>query len=213
MKKTYKLAKQAALAAVLTLASSALLNAQTNQAQFGQPESRPAYRPATITPDPAASSQAAQPVKINRASSLIGATVKNQQGLLLGKIHDIVIDLSSERVAYAVLDSGAGVLNPQKLHAVPLRAFQADADGKTLILNADRQKLVQSEGFDKNNWPGMTTAAWGAEPFWKDAQGTSSSPEATDAEKRSIKKQQDKQLKDFKDATTESKKSEPQSQP
>ena len=213
MKNTNQLVKQAALAAVLTLASSALLSAQTNQAQFGQPQSRPAYRPATITPDPGANSQATQPLKINRASSLIGATVKNQQGLLLGKIHDLVIDLNSDRVAYAVLDSGAGLLNPQKLHAVPLRAFQADADGKTLILNADRQKLVQSEGFDKNNWPGVTTAAWGAEPFWKDAQATSSSPEATDAEARIIKAQQDKQYKDFKDGTIEPKKTETQPKP
>jgi sporulation protein YlmC with PRC-barrel domain len=48
-------------------------------------------------------------LKINRASSFIGATVKDQQGLFLGKIHDIVIDVSSERVADAVLDSGAGL--------------------------------------------------------------------------------------------------------
>ena len=85
MKNTNKFAKPAALAAVLTLASGALLNAQTNEAQLGQPTSRPAYRPATITSDPDARSQAAQPMKINKASSLIGATVKSQQGVSLGK--------------------------------------------------------------------------------------------------------------------------------
>jgi sporulation protein YlmC with PRC-barrel domain len=208
MKKTYKLAKQPALAAVLILASGAILNAQTNQAQTGQPESGLGRQQATITADPGTASQAPQLMKINKASSLIGATVKNQQGVSLGKIHDVVIDLNSERVAYAVLDSGAGLLNPQKLHAVPLRAFQADADGKTLILNADRQKLVQSEGFDKNNWPGVTTTAWGAEPFWKDP----SSPEATNAEKRSIKEQQDKKYKELEDAVTP-KKTVPQTEP
>ena len=209
MKKTNKLAKQAALAAVLTLAGSAFLNAQTNQALIAQPESRPARQQATITADPDAKSQAApQLMKFNKASSLIGATVKNQQGVSLGKIHDIVIDLGSEHVAYAVLDSSGGLLIPQKLHAVPLRAFQPDADGKILILNADRAKLLQSEGLDKNNWPSVTTPAWGAEPAWKDP----SSPEATDAEKRIIKAQQDKQYKQLKDAATP-KRTVPQTEP
>ena len=213
MKNTNRLAKQAALAAVLALTGTALLNAQTNQAPIGQPESGLSRQPATTIADPGITGQASTLMKINKGSSLIGTTVKNQQGDELGKIRDLVIDFSADRVAYVVLDSAPGLLSSPKLHAVPLRAFQPDATGTSLILNADKDKLARAEGFDKNNWPAMTQAAWGAEPFWKDAQATSTSPEATDAEARTIKAQQDKQYKDFKDGAIEPKKTETQPKP
>jgi sporulation protein YlmC with PRC-barrel domain len=140
-------------------------------------------------------------MKINKGSSLIGATVKNQQGETLGKIKDIVVDLSSEKVAYAVLDTGTGAFSTQKLHAVPLRAFQTDAEGTSLILNADKQKAAQAEGFDKNNWPAMNSAAWGAEPFWKESEGTTTAPRSTESDRQN------------RDTTKEGSKSQPQNQP
>ena len=79
----------------------------------------------------------------------------------MGKIHDIVIDLNADRVAYVVLATKTGVLGPEKLHAVPLRAFQAGSDGKSLTLNADKDKLTRAEGFDKNNWPALDAATLG----------------------------------------------------
>jgi sporulation protein YlmC with PRC-barrel domain len=200
MKNTNKLAKRAWLAAAAALAGSAFVNAQTNQAQTGQPESSLNPKQPLVTADAGTIRPASQVMSINKASSFIGAEVKNQQGVGLGKIRDVVIDLKSARVAYAVLDSGAGTLNPQKLHAVPLGAFEADTDGKTLILNVDRQKLVQSPGFDKSNWPGLTTAVWGAEPFWKDVWGRTHSLEGTDAEQRRLQEQKDKQYQDLEDA-------------
>ena len=197
MKTANKLAKQASLAAVAALASTGFLNAQTNQAQI---ESSLDQKQPAATADAGAIRQATQVMSINKASSIIGAVVKNQQGVGLGKIHDVVFDLKSGRVAYAVIDSGAGTLNPQKLHAVPLGAFQPDADGKTLLLNVDRQKLVQSPGLGKNNWPGLTTAVWGAEPFWKDPWGKTHSLEGTDADQRRLQEQKDKDYKDLEDA-------------
>jgi sporulation protein YlmC with PRC-barrel domain len=106
---------------------------------------------------------ASQPMKINKASSLIGTTVKNQSGEDVGKIRDIVIDITGDRVAYCVLGVSPGVFNPEKLHAVPLRAFQPGADGTSLTLNIEKEKLARSEGFDKSNWPSMSNPAWGAE--------------------------------------------------
>jgi sporulation protein YlmC with PRC-barrel domain len=106
--------------------------------------------------------------KANKASSLIGMDVKNQNGENLGEIKDVVINLNQEKVAYAVMQTGMGIMGTGKLHAVPLRAFQTSADGDHLILNADKDKLARAEGFDKENWPSLNTPAWGAEPFWQD---------------------------------------------
>ncbi len=103
-----------------------------------------------------------QPAKINRTSELIGTKVKNAQGESLGKVKDVVIDYSSGKVAYVVMATS------DKLHAVPLGAFQPSADGQHLTLNADKEKLVRAEGFDKDNWPSLASPTFGAEPFWKD---------------------------------------------
>lgn len=180
-------------------------NSQYIQGQTGQPGSgldRQQNRTGT--------SQAAQPLSINKGSSLIGTTVKNQQGETLGKITDLVIDLKSERVSYLVLDSGAGISSTEKLHAVPLRAFTANSEGTALTLNADKAKLGSSEGFTKDNWPTVGTATWGAEPFWKDTQEADDS-----AQKRALEQQyiQDQINQEPKDASKDFRGTKPQQAP
>ncbi len=118
--------------------------------------------------------------KINRASELIGMAVKNPQGEKLGEIKDVVIDFSRDRVGYVVLTSDPGVLKTEKLHAVPLRAFQPGADGSSLTLNADKQKMAMAQGFSKENWPDPTNPAWGAQPFWNE-DGTKTHPALKDS--------------------------------
>ncbi len=110
-------------------------------------------------------------MKINRCSQLIGMEVKNQQGDKLGKINDVVIDFSNGRVAYVVLNSSTSPFTADKLHAVPLRAFQPASDGKSVVLNADKEKLANAQGFAKDEWPSATNPSWGAEPFWQENTG------------------------------------------
>ena len=190
MKTTNTLAKRAALIAVLLLGSRAWVSAQTNQGQFGQPESGLVRQQEVKTADTNTSRSFTQVMKINKGSSFIGATVKNQQGEALGKIRDLVIDFNSGQIAYVVLDSETGLFSAAKLHAVPLRAFQPDAAGTSLILNADKDKLARSEAFTKDNWPAAGTAAWGAEPFWKDTQGNSGSLEGHDLDQQNNQERQ-----------------------
>ncbi|MCZ7640320.1 MAG: PRC-barrel domain-containing protein [Verrucomicrobia bacterium] len=108
-----------------------------------------------------------KPTKANKATSLIGMEVRGPDGKPLGKIHDIVFDLKTERVSYGVLNSGGGLFASDKLHAVPLRAFQVSLDGTYLTLQADRARLEQARGFDPKNWPSLINPVWGAEPFWQ----------------------------------------------
>ena len=92
--------------------------------------------------------------------------------------------------------SGTGIASSHKLHAVPLRALQPDSTGTALILNADKDKFARSEGFDKNNWPGVTTAVWGAEPFWKEPRKTSQSQEGRYSGQLNTKEPQHREDKD-----------------
>jgi sporulation protein YlmC with PRC-barrel domain len=123
-----------------------------------------------------------QTQKINRVSELIGMNVKNAQGEKLGEIKDVVIDFSRDRIGYVVLTSDPGVLKTEKLHAVPLRAFQPGADGSSLTLNADKQKMAMAQGFSKDNWPDPANPAWGAQPFWQET-GSSTRPGQYDSDR------------------------------
>jgi sporulation protein YlmC with PRC-barrel domain len=105
--------------------------------------------------------------KINQCSELIGTEVKNQQGEELGKIKDIVIDFTKNRIAYLVLETSKGTFSADRLDAVSLRAFQPSDDSKHLILNADKDKVANAEGFSKDNWPSPSNPTWEARPFWQ----------------------------------------------
>jgi len=105
------------------------------------------------------------PAKFNKATGIVGMTVRNQMDERLGTIKDVVFDLRSERVAYAVMSTG-GLLR-QKHLAVPLSAFSASADNKYLILCAEKSKLETATGIERDNWPSVVSPSWGAEPFWE----------------------------------------------
>jgi sporulation protein YlmC with PRC-barrel domain len=109
-----------------------------------------------------------QTAKMNKCSNLIGSTVRNTQGETLGKISDIVLDLNNGRVSYCVLNVAHKISTTPKYLAVPIGAFQCSADETHLVLNADKDKVAQAQGFDSNNWPPATSPAWGAQPFWQE---------------------------------------------
>ena len=111
------------------------------------------------------------------ASTLEGDTVRNPEGEDLGKIDEIMIDISSGRVAYAVLSFGGFLGMGDKLFAVPWSALTVDEDERCFILDADKASLEQAPGFDKDNWPDMNDVTWGSEiftyyqqtPYWEES--------------------------------------------
>ncbi len=109
------------------------------------------------------------------ASTLIGDRVRNRADEDLGKLDEIMIDLPTGRVAYAVLSFGGVLKMGNKLFAVPWSAFTVDEDKKQLLLDVDKSRLESAPGFDKDNWPDMADRAWGTEihsyygatPYWQ----------------------------------------------
>jgi sporulation protein YlmC with PRC-barrel domain len=104
-----------------------------------------------------ANSPTDQPAQFNKASGIIGMEVRNQHNERLGAIKDVVFDLKSERVAYAVLGTSG------KLLAVPMGALSPSSDNTMLILAADKSKLEAARGMEPNNWPSPTSLIWGAQ--------------------------------------------------
>ncbi len=92
--------------------------------------------------------------KLLSGSSLNDAVVENRNGQTVGSIKDVMIDSKTGQVSYAVLAVDAGFLNlGSKYFAIPLQALTFDYDNKRILVDISKEKLKNSPGFDKDNWP------------------------------------------------------------
>jgi sporulation protein YlmC with PRC-barrel domain len=113
--------------------------------------------------------------RVLSAGTLAGDRVRNTAGEDLGKVEEIMIDLSSGRVAYVVLSFGGFLGIGDKLFAMPWDALRVDEGEHQFILDVDKQTLENAPGFDKDNWPDMADPAFGASihqhygrtPYWE----------------------------------------------
>jgi len=94
------------------------------------------------------------------AATLTGDSVVNQQDDALGDIKEIMLDMRSGRVAYAVLSFGGLLGMGDKLFAVPWSALKLDTVNKRFVLNVEQSRLESAPGFDKDAWPNMADSSW-----------------------------------------------------
>ncbi|MDO9520635.1 MAG: PRC-barrel domain-containing protein [Pseudohongiella sp.] len=99
--------------------------------------------------------------RLMSVDSLVGNDVYNHQGDNLGGIKDMMLDMHSGHVAYAVLSFGGIFGMGEKLFAVPWNALKLDTAQERFLLDADKERLKNAPGFDKDNWPDMADQSWG----------------------------------------------------
>ena len=99
-----------------------------------------------------------------RAKDLMGMAVRNAADENLGKIEDVVIDLDTGHIRYAVLSFGGFLGVNDKFFAVPWKALRMtpDKDGKGyhVQLSVDKERLKTAPGFPKDNWPDYANPSW-----------------------------------------------------
>ena len=113
--------------------------------------------------------------RVLAASNLDGENVVNPAGDKLGDISEIMLDMPTGRIAYAVLSVGGFLGIGDKLLAIPWRALRLDPEHKRFVLNATAQQLKEAQGFDKEQWPSMADERWatelhnyyGADFYWR----------------------------------------------
>jgi sporulation protein YlmC with PRC-barrel domain len=113
--------------------------------------------------------------QVMAATTLQGDKVLNLQGETLGEIRDIMLDVPSGRIAYAVLSFGGVMGIGDKLFAIPWSALTLDADRHCFLLDIDKEHLIDAPGFDKDHWPSMADPTWGIDvhsfyhrrPYWE----------------------------------------------
>ena len=94
------------------------------------------------------------------ADTLVGNDVFNEEGEDLGEIKEIMLDMQSGRVGYAVLSFGSFLGMGEKLFAVPWDALKLDTEHKRFVLNVEKDRLKQAPGFDRGKWPNMADQSW-----------------------------------------------------
>jgi sporulation protein YlmC with PRC-barrel domain len=97
------------------------------------------------------------------AATLIGDHVHNLQDEHLGDIKDIMIDMRTGKIAYAVMASGGLLTLGEKLFAVPWEALTLDTVNQRFTLNIDKQRIDAAPGFDKDDWPDMANQSWASQ--------------------------------------------------
>jgi sporulation protein YlmC with PRC-barrel domain len=106
------------------------------------------------------------------ANWLKGHTVRNQAGEDIGKIDDLIIDLQSGYMTYAIADLNAyDALKGRKV-AIPIEAFTMGEDSKYVNLNVDRAKLESAPVYDTTRMRVDSTSVgriynyYGYSPYW-----------------------------------------------
>ena len=113
--------------------------------------------------------------QVERAEKVLGKRVDGSDGEKLGKIDDLVVDLQSGRILYAIVGSGGVLGAGEKKRAVPPELFTGS--GESFRLNVDKQKFNSAPEYtreiDKALKEGQSDFAKGAytyfgqSPWWE----------------------------------------------
>jgi sporulation protein YlmC with PRC-barrel domain len=94
-----------------------------------------------------------------RATELIGKNVNDRSGKDAGEIEDVIVNMNTGRVSYAVLDFDKAWSPDDKLMPMPLTAFTYPTDKKKdIVLNVARNQIDMKKGFDEKDWPDLNSA-------------------------------------------------------
>ena len=109
------------------------------------------------------------------AATLDGHAVLSADGDDVGKIKEIMLDLSTGHIAYVVVASGGFLGIGGKLLAIPWAMLTLDASSDRFVLSASSEQIRNAPGFDKDDWPAMADPNWattvhayyGSKPYWR----------------------------------------------
>src|SRR5688500_7907917 len=110
--------------------------------------------------------------RTDKASGLLGMEVRNSENQKLGEVKDLVMDMSSGRVSYAVLAVGGFLGVGEKLIALPPGALKVGDSKEYLLLEADKAKIQAAPGFAATAWPAPGDPE--VTRFWNDLKATGS---------------------------------------
>lgn len=108
----------------------------------------------------------------DKASGILGMEVRNNENEKLGEVKDLVMDVNSGRVSYAVLSVGGFLGIGEKLIALPPGVLKATDAGEYLLLDADKSRIQAAPGFAATAWPSPSDPQFSQ--YWSERKATGS---------------------------------------
>jgi len=99
----------------------------------------------------AAQSQPAANYRGVRASQMIGMSVVNEKGNNIGQIGDMIVNMNTGDVRYAILRFDPGIFEGEKLFAVPTTELRMAADRNDVLYKMSQERLEKA-AVDKADW-------------------------------------------------------------
>ena len=90
---------------------------------------------------------------VQKASKLMGTSVKNFQDEKIGKVDNFIVDLSAGRIVAVIISSGGYLGMGDELSAVPPTTLRFNTQHDRLQLDASKEMLASSPHFKANQWP------------------------------------------------------------
>lgn len=90
---------------------------------------------------------------IRPVGGICGANVTGADGEALGSITELMLDIDTGRITYAVLAYGGVLGVGEKLFALPWAGVEIDPASGEVRVGVTRDQLEKLPGFDKDAWP------------------------------------------------------------
>ena len=151
------------IATAVALALPAALHAQTTgQSPAGKEQANRTHQPSQQQQSQQRQGQQAQ-INLSqlRVSQLKNMDVVDARGQDIGEISEVVVDMQSGRIHAAVVEFGGFMGVGDKQYAFPVSRLNQGKQANQLVLDVDKQKLEDAEGFARNQWPAMGDDYWG----------------------------------------------------
>ena len=122
---------------------------------FAQEKKKP------VAGDIAAKTAKGQQINAFMVEKIIGSKVINMKGETLGKIENLVVDIDTGRIVYAVLESGGFLGIGDKLFPVPWVSLAALPSEGIFFLNQSKEQMEKAPAFEKDKLPNVGDMHWG----------------------------------------------------
>lgn len=112
--------------------------------------------------------------RVVAADDLAKAKLHSPNGEEMGSISELVVDPTTGRVAYAVVELGGFLGLGERNFPVPWTLVQSTPNGDGYVLNVPKDRLTAAPQFTKSNRPDMSDRQWamalhtyyGVQPYW-----------------------------------------------
>jgi sporulation protein YlmC with PRC-barrel domain len=97
---------------------------------------------------------------------LIGMTLRNRQGVKLGKVENIIVDLKAGRIAAVMIASGQILWTQGTSHSVPPTALQMSPARDSLLLDVAKWEFAHSPNYAETEWQNFKLPGYAAGSYY-----------------------------------------------